>query len=53
MLPSAYEPLRLPLTPHEVLAAYCETARVTVLAGSPSSEIRENDASSELRRGRM
>ena len=52
MLPSFTEPLRLPLTPHEVLAAYCETTPETVEAPRPSSGIRVKAAESEEMRGR-
>ena len=42
----------LPVTPHEVVAAYLETARVTVEPASPSSGMRVKAEESEAMRGR-
>ena len=52
ILPSALEPLRLPVTPHWVGAANSETARVTVEAAAPSSGMRVKSEESEAIRGR-
>ena len=52
MLPSFTEPLRLPLTPHEVFAAKLETAPETVEPLIPSSGMRVKEDESEEMRGR-